>query len=117
MKILLTTHQFFPHFSAGTEVLTRAVARELLKRGHVVHVLTGYPGGVDLPDDGRFDEYDYEGIHVYRFQHAYTPMGGQETLIEIGYDNQLGANYFERILKTFRPDLVHFFTWTDWVQG
>lgn len=109
MKILLTTHQFFPHFSAGTEVLTRAVARELLRRGHVVHVLTGYPGGMDLADDGRFDEYDYEGMHVYRFQHAYIPMGGQESLIEIGYDNQLGANYFERILKTFKPDLVHFF--------
>lgn len=109
MRILLTTHQFFPQFAAGTEVLTYSVARELIKRGHVVRVLAGYPSSANLADEDRYDEYDFEGIHVYRFHHAYTPMGGQTSLIEVGYDNYLGANYFERILKTFKPDLVHFF--------
>ena len=109
MRILLTTHQFLPQFAAGTEVLTFSVARELLKRGHVVHVLTGYPGSASLADQDRFDEYDFEGIHVYRFHHAYTAMGGQTSLIEVGYDNRLGADYFNRILKSFKPDVVHFF--------
>ena len=109
MRILLTTHQFFPQFAAGTEVLTCSVACELIKRGHVVHVVTGHPGSANLADEDRFDEYDFEGIHVYRFHHAYTPMGGQASLIEVGYDNHLGANYFERILQSFKPDLVHFF--------
>ena len=109
MRILLTTHQFFPQFAAGTEILTYSVARELIKRGHVVHVLTGYPGGTNLADEARFDEYDFEGIHVYRFHHAYTPMGGQVSMIEVGYDNRLGADYFGRILKSFKPDVVHFF--------
>lgn len=109
MRILLTTHQFLPQFAAGTEVLTFSVARELLKRGHVVHVLTGYPGSSRLADEDRFDEYDFEGIHVYRFHHAYTAMGGQTSLIEVGYDNLLGANYFDRILKDFKPGVVHFF--------
>jgi hypothetical protein len=36
-------------------------------------------------------------------------MGGQVSMIEVGYDNHLGATYFEHILKTFKPDLVHFF--------
>lgn len=109
MKILLTTHQFFPQFAAGTEVLTCSVAHELIKRGHTVHVLTGYPGGTDLADDDRFDEYDFDGIHVYRFHHAYTPMGGQVSMIDVGYDNRLGADYFNRILESFEPDVVHFF--------
>lgn len=109
MRILLTTHQFFPQFSGGTEVLTYSVARELIKRGHVVHILTGHPGRSNLPDEDRFDEYDFDGIHVYRFHHAYTPMGGQVSMIAVGYDNRLGADYFDRILKSFKPDVVHFF--------
>lgn len=109
MKILLTTHQFFPEYSAGTEVLTYSVARELMRRGHMVHVLTGHPGSADLDDDDRFDEYDFEGIHVYRFHHAYTPMGDQTSMVKVGYDNQLAARYFKQILENFTPDIVHFF--------
>lgn len=109
MNILLTTHQFFPQYAAGTEILTCSVAKELIRRGHVVHVYAGHPSQVDLKEDDRFDEYDFEGIHVYRFHHAHTPMAGQLSLIELGYDNQLAAHFFEKILIKFKPDLVHFF--------
>jgi glycosyltransferase involved in cell wall biosynthesis len=109
MKVLLTTHQFFPQFTTGTEVLTLSVARELVRRGHEVRVYTGYPSDKCLLDNERFDEYEFEGIHVYRFHHAYVPMGGQVSLIEIGYDNRLGATYFEKIMQGFIPDVVHFF--------
>ena len=109
MKILLTTHQFLPEYAAGTEILTNSVARELMKRGHKVHVLTGHSGSADLHEEDRFDEYDFEGIHVYRFHHAYTPMAGQVSMIEVGYDNRLAAKYFEQVLERFEPDLVHFF--------
>lgn len=109
MRILLTAHQFFPDFVAGTEVLTYSVARELIQRGHTVRVLTGHPGSTGLADELRFDEYEYDGIHVYRFHHAYLPMGGQVSMIDVGYNNRLGADYFDRILDSFEPDLVHFF--------
>lgn len=109
MKVLLTVHQFFPDFMAGTEVLTLSVAKELLRRGHEVRVYTGYPSDKSLSDDERFDEYEFDGIHVYRFHHAYTPMAGQTSMIEIGYDNHLSASHFEEILKRFEPDAVHFF--------
>jgi glycosyltransferase involved in cell wall biosynthesis len=109
MRILLTVHQFFPDHAAGTEVLTRSVARELMARSHVVQVLTGHPGSNDLREEDRFDEYDFEGIHVYRFHHAYTPMAGQTSMIEAGYDNRLAATYFGRVLESFKPDVVHFF--------
>lgn len=109
MKILLTVHQFFPDYTSGTEVLTCSVARELMVRGHEVHVLTGFPSEQALKDQDRFDEYEYEGIHVYRFHHAYTAMAGQTSLIELSYDNHLAARYFEQILALLKPDVVHFF--------
>ncbi|MDD1607041.1 MAG: glycosyltransferase [Methylococcaceae bacterium] len=109
MKILLTVHQFFPQFAAGTEILTYSVARELLKRGHEVRVLTGYPAPHALNDANRCDEYYFEGLHVYRFHHTYTPMGNQTSLLEIDYDNHLAAQYFRQILDSFNPDVVHFF--------
>jgi len=109
MKILLTVHQFFPEYSAGTEVLTYSVARELIARGHEVRILTGYPADKILMDEDRCDEYDYQGIHVYRFHHAYTPMAGQTSMLKIGYDNSLAAAYFGRILEKFKPDVAHFF--------
>jgi glycosyltransferase involved in cell wall biosynthesis len=109
VKVLLAVHQFFPDFSAGTEVLTLSVARKLRERGHVVRILTGFPGAAGLADDQRFDEYSFDGLHVHRFHHAYASMGGQRSLIEIGYDNHLAAAYFARLLSDFAPDLVHFF--------
>ena len=109
MKVLLTVHQFFPEHSSGTEVLALSVAKELLRRGHEVHVYTGHPAEKELADDERFDEYDFEGVHVYRFLHAYTPMGGQDSMVELSYDNHLAGKRFERLLKDFRPDVVHFF--------
>lgn len=109
LKILLTVHQFFPDFAAGTEVLTRSVALELMQRGHQVHVLTAFPSAHLLADDQRCDEYDFEGIHVYRFHHAYTPMAGQSAMVALSYDNYLAANYFTKIVAQFKPDVVHFF--------
>lgn len=109
MKILLTVHQFFPQFTTGTEVLTCSVALELIARGHEVHVLTGYPDDNDMPDEERFDEYDYKGIRVYRFHHAFTPMAGHISMVELTYDNRLATTYFARIVERFKPDVVHFF--------
>lgn len=109
MRVLLTVHQFFPEYKAGTEVLTLSVAKELMRAGHQVHVYTGHLGDSWLKDDERFDEYDYEGIHVYRFHHAYTPMSGQTSMIEVGYKNQLSAEYFKAVVERYRPDIVHHF--------
>jgi glycosyltransferase involved in cell wall biosynthesis len=109
VNILLTVHQFFPNYFSGTEVLTFSVAKELLRRGHNVAVLTGFPAATLLDDADRFDEYDVEGIHVFRFHHAYVPMGDQDTVTEIEYDNHLAAQYFVSLLEKFKPDVIHFF--------
>jgi glycosyltransferase involved in cell wall biosynthesis len=109
MRILLVVHQFFPSHTAGTEVLTYSVARELIRRGHRVHILAGHPNNADLHDKNRFEEYNFEGIPISRFHHSYVPMGGQTSLLELSYDNRLAASYFKRIIYLFKPDIVHFF--------
>ena len=109
MNILLTVHQFFPEYRSGTEVLTFGVARELLRRGHQVRVLTGYPAREQMPDGLRFDRYAIEGIEVDRFHHAFVPMGGQDVVTRIEYDNRLAARHFAAMLAETRPDVVHFF--------
>lgn len=109
MKILLTLHQFFPEYFSGTEVLTFSVAKELLSRGHQVSVFTGYPARILMPDSQRFDQYEIEGIQVYRFHHAFVPMGEQQIISEIEYNNHFAARYFMSLVTDIKPDVVHFF--------
>ncbi len=109
MRILLTVHQFFPEFKAGTEVLTLSVAKQLIAMGHEVHVFTGFPGKEDTPEDQRLDNYTYDGVSVTRFNHAYTPMFGQKSMIEVGYNNLLAQHFFTDLVKDFKPDYVHHF--------
>jgi glycosyltransferase involved in cell wall biosynthesis len=109
LRILLTVHQFFPEYSSGTEVLTFSVAKELLQCGHEVFVFTGHPAKQQLPDRKRFDKYVIGGIEVYRFHHAFVPMGEQNTLSELEYDNHLVASFFAHLIDTIHPDVVHFF--------
>lgn len=109
MKLVLTVHQFFPDYFSGTEVLTYSVARELLERGHEVSVFTGYPVREVMPDAKRFDKYEIDGIQVYRFHHSFVPMGGQQVVSAIEYNNHLAAAYFKGLLDKVKPDIVHFF--------
>lgn len=109
MKILLATHNFFPGHAAGTEVLTYSVAKELIRLGHCVRIFTGHAAVNEFDDDQRFDEYVFEGIHVYRFHHSLAPMGEQNSLIEMDLDCHLASTYFDKVLLEYQPDKVHFF--------
>jgi glycosyltransferase involved in cell wall biosynthesis len=109
MRIALTVHQFFPEYTSGTEVLTLGVARELRRRGHQVFVLTGHPESKRLVDEARFDDYEFDGIKVFRFHHGYQPMGRQDIVTEVEYNNLLAAAYFAKIIKKMLPEVIHFF--------
>lgn len=109
MRILITVHQFFPQYRAGTEVLTLSVVKELIRRGHDVRVFTGHPARNELAEVERFDEYEYEGIHIYRFHHSYVPMIDQTSMIDVGYNNKLSERYFTKVCESFQPQLVHHF--------
>lgn len=109
MKILLTVHQFLPDSSSGTEILTLHTALELKSRGHEVQIMTAIPAAPGIPDAGRFDRYEFEGIPVTRFRHAYRAMGSQDNVAEQEYNNLLVAEHFQALIDAFRPDVVHFF--------
>lgn len=109
MKIVLTVHQFFPDYFSGTETLTYETAKELMRLGHAVHVVTGFPSRKNLDDSERFDHYIYEGIPVERFHHNYAPMGTQSNIQELEYNNRLFGSFFKKYLIREKPDVVHFF--------
>ncbi len=109
VRILLVVHQFFPFFTAGTEVLTLGVARELRRRGHEVNIVAGHPGKNDLIESERWVRDQFDGFDIDRFHHADVPMHGQRSIIEVGSDNVLAAQHFASILHRFRPDQVHYF--------
>jgi glycosyltransferase involved in cell wall biosynthesis len=108
MKIIVTVHQFLPEYSAGTEVIALGIAREFQERGHEVVVVTGYPDPRPLRDEERFDSYTYDGLRVERFRHSPDPMGDQQVVTELAYDNRLFARAFDRLLAEVEPDVVHF---------
>lgn len=109
MKVLLTVHQFFPDFHAGTEILAFDTAKALLARGHEVSVFTGFPARDPLDDARRFDSYTHDGIPVERFHHDHAPMGGESNVAALEYNNLFFAAYFRNYLIRVRPDVVHFF--------
>jgi glycosyltransferase involved in cell wall biosynthesis len=105
VKVLFLVHQFFPEFSAGTEVLTRDTAWELQNRGYEVGILTMRHTG--FPRDQATDGADYEeidGIPVwkldYNFYIAPDPLTNE-------FNNPKMAQFLDRFLDEFRPDLIH----------
>ena len=109
MKILYTTHQFLPDYSAGTEILTYSTAREMSKRGHGVSVFTGYPVKGTVEASHAFDCYEYDGISVDRFFHSKTSSIRPLNPLEAEYNNLFFADFFRRRIQELKPDLVHFY--------
>jgi len=109
VKILLTVHQFFPEHVSGTEVLTYSTAQEFKHMGHEVLIFTGFPAKKSFPDSAPIEQYEYDGLHVVRFNHSHVPMGGQTNIMEAEYNNRFVAAYFRKLLSRFRPQIVHFF--------
>ena len=85
------------------------MARELVARGVEVRILTGYPGRKSIDDAGHTDEYEYAGLSVYRFHHAFVVMPGQKSRLDGDYDNRLAGAFFRKIVAIFKPDVVHCF--------
>lgn len=109
MKILYTTHQFLPDYSAGTETLTYSTAKEMSRRGHEVCVFTGYPVKRTGETPHRFDRYEYDGISVDRFFHSNTSSIRPVNPMEAEYNNLLYADFFRGRIEEIKPDLVHFY--------
>ena len=105
MRILLAVHQFFPHFRAGTETLTRRTAEELQRRGHQVWVLAAQP---HQPDQPRLRHERWEQLEVIRFNpepERHPLAGGMAASYRCPGSQQL----FTALLAELQPDLLHAF--------
>lgn len=109
MKIVLTTHQFMPFSSAGTEVLTLETAKELKRRGHDVEVWTGYPAEEEMAGSSPIDRYEYDGLTVHRYNHNHKVFSPSKNMMEFEYYNLAFKGHFAGYIKKKRPDIVHSF--------
>lgn len=104
-RILLTVHQYFPEYSAGTEVLTRSIACGLMNRGIHVDVLACVHS--NQPRDYRLGGLRHEeqdGVDVWKLEYNFfaapEPMSCE-------YANPYTADFMDSFLQTCKPDLVH----------
>lgn len=102
MRVLIALHQYLPDHFAGTEQLTRKVARSLASRGDEVMIVTANPERARDPAPGLVED-DVDGIPVIRLSGARsgTDWFAKDTV------NPGITDLFALILARFRPDVVH----------
>jgi glycosyltransferase involved in cell wall biosynthesis len=107
MRVLLTAHQFLPHHSSGTEVLTYESASGLIRRGHQVRVLAGHPA---TPDEARATPHlvqeQYKEVPVERLYHSFATKSAP---VRSEYEDREQYQEFRALLQRYRPELVHVF--------
>jgi len=105
LRVLFTTHQFFPESHAGVEIVTLGLARELRARGHEPFVLAAkrtVPHSDLLP--GETEDYEFEGIPVRRIG---RPEEGLSRPYALNYRNDAMAEKTREYVREVTPDLVH----------
>lgn len=120
MKILLVLNHFLPEQTAGTEVYTWALAKEMMGRKNEVgakvkaeveeKVEVEGMGAVEvrvvIPNYGKdtAERYVYDGITVIKYA---EPSVADRSLI-MGRRKPDGLVSFEALLNEEKPDIVHF---------
>lgn len=98
MKVLQVLNHFLPRQSAGTEVYTCALSKQLQQKGVDVEIV--------IPNYGKEQSahYIHDGIKV--FQYA-EPSVVDRSLI-MGFRKPDGLADYEEHLHNVKPDIVHF---------
>lgn len=98
MKVIQILNHFLPQQTAGTEVYSWALSKELRRKGiEVIVVIPNYGKSTD-------DQYQYDGLTVYQFA---EPSVVDRDLI-MGFRVAEGLKYFSAVLEKEKPDIVHF---------
>lgn len=101
LRILFTVHGYPPESTAGTEVHTRELARELASLGHDVSVVFRSTR-TDLPDLSVFEGRD-GAVRLFGIANRLDYRHAGES-----YVNSQVEVEFRRILEHVGPDVVHF---------
>ncbi len=107
LRILLVSDHY-PPFIGGAHRQTQLLAHELQRNGHTVNVVTAWSGG--LPD-----EEEDGGVHVYRLKQLRTWLPGlvrdKHQRHQPPFPDPITTFELRRIIKHFRPDIVHTYGW------
>ncbi len=98
MKVLQVLNHFLPQQTAGTEVYTWALSKQLQQRGVDVKVLIPHYGKTEAAD------YVYDGLDV----HQYAEPSVVDRSLIMGFRAPDGLRHFITYLQEAKPDLVHF---------
>lgn len=101
MRILQVLHFFLPKHSAGTEVYTDSISRELKSRGHDVHLF--FTEKVLSARNYELVERDWHGLPCHVLINNLLYESFDET-----FDNAAVEHAFHRVLDAVKPDVIHF---------
>ena len=101
MKVLYITHQYFPYFYTGTELLTDNLARYLRYLGVNTEVWAYNP--LERRASSKVDKMRYKGIPVTFFSHH----KGENKDWEFFTENPDKRSIFGELLKEVNPDVIH----------
>ena len=96
MNIILVTHQFFPNYSAGTEVLTLQMAKGLICLGHKTLVITGNINKTKTTTK----KYVFEGVDVVQLNVKPTSLCNK---IKAHTNKPYLKKPFKKTIKEFAP--------------
>ena len=110
MKILIISTLYPPHVIGGAEKAAAELAEALVRRGHVVVVVSLHPGTNEVVEDRN-------GVRIYRLpmDNFYWPFGRKEKpsiLRRLAWHirevwNPMAARRIGRILDAEKPDVVN----------
>jgi glycosyltransferase involved in cell wall biosynthesis len=98
VKVLQVLNHFLPKQTAGTEVYTWALSKQLQQKGVAVQVVIPHYSKTEAAD------YAYDGLAVHQYA---EPTVVDRSLI-MGFRAPDGLKNFVEYLKKEQPDLVHF---------
>lgn len=103
MKILLSSKSFYPASFGGGEIYVYLIAKELIKRGHHLNVLTNKQWD-DKKASYNIEQYRYENIPVVSF--IFNPDAISSSEMHTSFGRSTSQTLTE-IINEFSPDLVH----------
>ncbi len=102
MRVLLAVHHFPPRYSAGAELYTMRLARELMARGHSVEVACVETLNDDQPFGVQAESDRYQGIPVWRLH-----LGLRDAPASWSYANPAIEAWLAERMRVFQPDIFH----------
>lgn len=104
MRILLVTHFFPPDHTAGTETYTLGLAKALIQRKNSVRVLCAEDWETGERYWNGVTEDVFKGVRVQRIHLSWTKAKNPNKIL---YDSIEVERALEKLLASWRPDVVH----------